>query len=56
MDTANRVQILDEDVCISYSALGKGVNPTILPRSIGKKVEQTVYSTLVWKPIQEKEN
>ena len=38
MDTAIRVQILDETDCISYSTntLGKGMNPIILPPSMGK--------------------
>ena len=42
MDTANRVQILDDAVCISYSAyiLWKGMNLTILLPVIGKIVEQ----------------
>ena len=33
MDMATQVQILDEAVCISYSAntIVKGMNPTILP-------------------------
>ena len=38
MDTATRVQILDEAVCISHSdnALGKGMHPTILLLAMGK--------------------
>ena len=38
MDTATRVQILDETDCISHSTntLGKGMNPIILPPAIGK--------------------
>ena len=38
MDTATRVQILDETDCISHSTntLGKGMNPTILPPAMGK--------------------
>ena len=38
MDTATRVQILDENDCISHSTNnhGKGMNPTILPPAIGK--------------------
>ena len=38
MDTAIRVQILDETVCISHSANthGKGMNTTILPPVVGK--------------------
>ena len=36
MDTATRVQILDEAYCISHSTntFGKGMNPTILPLAI----------------------
>ena len=43
MDLATRVQILDEAVCISHSAniLEKGMNPTILPPSMGNIVGQT---------------
>ena len=38
MDTATRVQILDETDCISHSTntLGKSMNPTILPPGMGK--------------------
>ena len=38
MDTATRVQILDETDCISHSTntLGKGMNPIILPPAMGK--------------------
>ena len=38
MDTATRVQILDETDCISYSTntIGKGMNPIILPPAMGK--------------------
>ena len=38
VDTATRVQILDENDCISYSTnnLGKGMNPIILPPAMGK--------------------
>ena len=38
MDTASRVQILDETHCISHSTntLGKGMNPIILPPAMGK--------------------
>ena len=37
-DTATRVQILDETDCISHSTntLEKGMNPIILPPSMGK--------------------
>ena len=39
MDTATRVQILDETDSISHSTntLGKGMNPVILPPAISKK-------------------
>ena len=38
MDTATRVQILDEADFLSYSTntLGKGMNPIILPPAMGK--------------------
>ena len=38
MDTAMRVQTLDEADCISHSTntLGKGINPIILPPAMGK--------------------
>ena len=38
MDTATRVQNLDEADCISDSTntLGKGMNPIILPPDMGK--------------------
>ena len=38
MDMATRVQILDETDYISHStnALGKGMNPIILPPAMGK--------------------
>ena len=38
MDTATRVQILDETDCISHSTntLGKGMNPIIPPPAMGK--------------------
>ena len=38
IDTATRVQILDETDCISHSTntLGKGMNPIILPPAMGK--------------------
>ncbi len=43
MDTATRVQILNEAICISHSVntLGKGMNPIILASTIGKIVGQT---------------
>ena len=38
MNTAIRVQILDETDCISHSTntLGKGMNPIIIPPAMGK--------------------
>ena len=38
MNMVAQVQILNKDVCISHSAntIGKGMNPIILPRVIGK--------------------
>ena len=38
MNTATRVQILDETDCISHctNTLGKGINPIILPPAMGK--------------------
>ena len=38
MDTATRVQILEETDCISHSTntRGRGKNPNILPPAIGK--------------------
>ena len=38
VETATRVQILDETDCISHSTntLGKGMNPIILPPAMGK--------------------
>ena len=40
MDTAIRVQILDETDCISHctNTLGKGMNPIILPPAMGNVV------------------
>ena len=48
MDTATRVQILDETDCISHSTntLGKGMNPFILPPAMGKIVGQTWFFSL----------
>ena len=48
MDTATRVQILDETDCISHSTntLGKGMNPIILPPPMGKLVGQTGFFSL----------
>ena len=38
MDTETQVQILDEVDCISHNTdtLGKGMNPTIIPSTMGK--------------------
>ena len=38
IDSATRVQILDETDCISHytNTLGKGMNPIILPSAMGK--------------------
>ena len=38
MDTATRVQILDQTYCISHNTntLGKGMNPNILPPAMSK--------------------
>ena len=57
MKAANRVQILNEATCISRSVntLGKGMNPIILPQSIGKQKVRVGPSTLVWQPVKEKE-
>ena len=48
MDTATRVQILDEADCISHgtNTLGKGMNPIILPPAMGKIVGQTMFFSL----------
>ena len=48
MDTATRVQILDDTDCISHStnAIGKGMNPIILPPAMGKIVGQTRFFSL----------
>ncbi len=45
MDTATRVQILDESDCISHSTntLVKDMNPIILPLAMGKIVGQTRF-------------
>ena len=46
MDTATRVQILDQAHGISHSTntLGKGMNPIILPPAIGKVGQTGFYS------------
>ena len=48
MNTAIRVQILDETDCISHCThtLGKGMNPIILPPAMGKIVGQTRFFSL----------
>ena len=48
MDTATRVQIMDETDCISHitNTLGKGMNPIILPPAMGKIVGQTKFFIL----------
>ena len=60
MDTATRVQILDETNCISHSTntLGKGMNPIILSPSMGKYLqpwwvnESKKKKTLNSKPVK----
>ena len=49
MDTATRVQILDETDCISHTTntLGKGMNPIILPPVMGKYLDRLGSSALV---------
>ena len=58
MNTATRVQILDETDCISHSTntLGKGMNPIILPPAMGKQQDRLGSSALVRQLVQEKEN
>ena len=48
MDTATRVQTLDENDCISYctNTLEKVMNPIILPPAMGKIVGQTRFFSL----------
>ena len=48
MDTATRVQILDETDCISHwtNTLGKGMNPIILPLAMDKILGQTRFFSL----------
>ena len=47
MDTATRVQILDETEYISHStnSLRKGMNPIILPPSMGKEKDRLGKTT-----------
>ena len=49
IDTATRVQIVDEADCISHSinALGKGMNLLILPPAMGKYKDRLGSSALV---------
>ena len=49
MDTATRVQILDESDCIWHSTntLEKGMNPIILPPAMGKLYDRLGSSALV---------
>ena len=58
MDTATRVQIMDETDCISHSTntLGEGMNPIILPPAMGKQQDRLCSSALVRKLVQGKEN
>ena len=58
MDTATRVQILDLTDCISHSTntLGKGMNPIILPPTMGKQQDRPGSSVMVRQLVQEKEN
>ena len=58
MDTATRVQILDETDCISHSTntLGKGMNLIILPPAMGKQQGRLGSSAQVRQLIQEKDN
>ena len=43
MDTATRVQILDETDLHFTNTIGKGMNPIILPPAMGKIVGQTRF-------------
>ena len=58
MDTATRVQILDEADCISHctNTLGKGMDPIILPPAMSKRLGRLRSSALVWQLVWEKEN
>ena len=49
MNTATRVQILDETDCNSHSTntLGKGMNQIILPPAMGKQWDRLDSSALV---------
>ena len=57
MDTVIRAQNLNQACYISLSTctFAKGMNLTILPPVIGK-LDRMGSLTLVWQPVQEKEN
>ena len=57
MDTAVRVQILDEALCVSHSTdtFRKGIHPIILPPAMVKTVGQTGTLNWVRQPVKEKE-
>ena len=57
MDTATRVQILDEADCISQSinTLGKGMNPLIFHPAMGKYQGRLGSSAWIRQPVLEKE-
>ena len=48
MELVTRVQILDKAVCILHliDALGKDMNPSVLPPVMGKIVRQTGFFSL----------
>ena len=54
MDTATRVQILDQANCISHNAytLRKGMNPIILPPAMGEPVKLRLKINLVSYPAR----
>ena len=58
MDTASRVQILEDAVCILHIAntRGKSINPTIIPPSMGRYWGKLNSLTLSWQPVEEKES
>ena len=58
MDTATRVQILDDTDLISYSTntLGISMNPITLPPAVDKELDRQSYLSLVRQPVYEKEN
>ena len=53
MDLDTQVQILDKAIFISHwtNTLEKGMNPTILPQFIGKKLGRQGSLTLVSQPV-----